>query len=62
MPDIWLSGNLPDNERWPDIQPDTGYPAIEISRISGIRPKKCPTQHYNKGDSIHKQPWMDKVS
>jgi len=28
---------LPDIRRWPDIRPDTGYPAFEISRISGIR-------------------------
>ena len=41
MPDIRLSrrisGNLSDIKRWPDIQLDTGYPALEISRISGIR-------------------------
>ena len=30
IPDIRLSGNLPDIERWPDIWPDTGYPALEI--------------------------------
>ena len=24
--------------------PDTGYPSLEISRISGIRPKKYPAQ------------------
>ena len=37
-PVIW-----PDNRifaryrRWPDIRPDTGYPAFEISQISGIQ-------------------------
>ena len=42
MPDIGLfgriSGILPDIRRWIDILPDTGYSALEISRISGIRP------------------------
>ena len=47
LPDIEIIrifGNLPDIERWPDIQPDTGYYALEISRMSGIRPKKYPAQ------------------
>ena len=30
-----ISGNLLYIERWPDIRPDTGYPELEISRISG---------------------------
>ena len=29
---------MPDIEHWPDIRPDTEYPALEISRISSIRP------------------------
>jgi len=32
-----ISGNLPDIRSTPDIRPDTGYPALIISRISGIR-------------------------
>ena len=32
-----ISGNLQNIERWPDIRSDTGYPALEISRVSGIR-------------------------
>ena len=39
MPDILLSGrisgNLPDIERWPDMRPDIGYPALEIPSFEG---------------------------
>ena len=35
---------LPDIEHWPATRPDNGYPALEISRISGVRPKKYLAQ------------------
>ena len=41
---------MQDIEHWPDIRPGTGYPELEISRISGIRyPAKkvsSPTLQY----------------
>ena len=45
---IWTIGNLLDIERWPDIQPDTGYKSLEISQMSGIRPKSIqPNPNFN---------------
>ena len=35
---------IPDIENWSDIRPNTTYPELKISWISGIRPKKYTAQ------------------